>query len=184
MRYIALLLMSVVFLPGCALQAEKYEIDAENIQILKRSLKSDVAVGKFSEDPANKGINNQTFRGSVFSSPYNNSYGQYLQAAITADLKQASHYSKESKIKVSGTLLKHEFDASGVNIGTASMAVRVTVNNSGTEKYNKVVTYAHEWESYFAGFSAFPAAKIGHVDMIKNLMKKIYSDKDFIDACK
>jgi len=185
MRIISLLFLSVVLLPGCALQAEKYEIDAENIQILKRSLKSDVAVGKFSVDAKNKDkINNITFRGSTFVSPYNGSYGDYLQAAITEDLKQASHYSAKSAIKVSGVLLKNEFDASGVNVGTASITARVIVNNSGVEKFNKIVSYAHEWESYFAAFSALPAAKIAYVDVYRNLLKKIYLDKDFINACK
>ena len=185
MRYVTLLLLCVALLPGCALQAEKYEVAAENIQILKRNLKSDVSVGKFAVDPANKDvINNITFRGSSFESPYNKSYGAYLQAAITEDLKQASHYSDKSGIKISGLLLKNEFDASGVNIGTASIEARVIVNNSGTEKYNKVVSYSHEWESYFAAFSALPAAKIAYVDAFRNFLKKIYSDKDFIKACK
>jgi len=185
MRVILLLFLCVLSLSGCALQAEKYEIGAENIQILKRSLKSDVAVGKFAVDGKNKDkINNLTFRGSTFVSPYNGSYGDYLQAALTEDLKQASRYSAKSAIKVSGVLLKNEFDASGVSVGTASIAARIIVNNSGIEKYNKVVSYAHEWESYFAAFSALPAAKIAYVDVYRNLLKKIYSDKDFINACK
>ncbi|MDT8405288.1 hypothetical protein [Sulfuriflexus sp.] len=177
-----LILCCVVFLPGCAIQAHKYEIAAENIQILKRSGKSAIRVGEFSS--ASPKINALTIRGSTFESPYNGSYEEYLKTAITEDLKQASHYAADSNIEVSGVLLKNEFDASGVNIGTASISARVIVNNAGTEKYNKVVTNNHEWESYFAAFSAVPAAQIGYVDTVRNFLKKLYSDEDFIKACK
>lgn len=181
-RSLALLLCCVFILPGCAIQAQKYEISAENIQKLKRAGKSSLRVGDFTVgDPK---INALTMRGAAFESPYNGSYEAYLKAAITEDLKQASRYAEDSNIEVSGVMLENEFDASGVNVGTATISARIMVNNAGTEKYNKVVSYTHEWESYFAAIQAVPAAQIGYVDTFKNFLNKLYSDDDFINACK
>ena len=181
-RNFAVLLCLIVFLPGCAVQAQKYEIAAENIQKLKRAGDSKLKVGNFKA--GNPKVNEITFRGSSFESPYNGSYEAYLQAAITEDLKQASRYADNSNIEVSGVLLNNEFDASGINVGISTISARVRVNNAGKEKYNKVVTNTYEWESYFAAFSALPAAQIGYVDAVRKFLNKLYSDQDFINACK
>jgi len=185
MKYMLLFLSCVAFLPGCAIQAQKYEISAENIQQLKRSGDTKLRIGAVTADSAVKDkINSITFRGSPFVSPYGGAYETYLKEAITEDLKQATRFSEKSDIEISGIMLKNEFDASGVNIGLADISARIIVKNNGNVKYDKVISHHQEWESYFAAFSAAPAAQIGYVDAVRNFLLKVYTDKDFINACK
>lgn len=179
------LLALLAFNVGCSVTANKYTVSTDNVDKLRKSGDSKVAVGKFTAD-ANKEaeINGLTMRGGSFASPYNNSYPEYLQTALKDELSFAGRLSKDSQIVVSGVMLDNKFDGSGINVGEASVSARIKVLRAGTEKYNKVVTTDFKWESYFAAFSATPAAQIAYVNMIQKFLGKLYSDVDFINAIK
>lgn len=123
-------------------------------------------------------------RGGNFSSPYNGSYPEYLQTALTNELEFAGRFSKDSNIAVSGVMLTNKFDGSGMNIGEASVSARIKVLRRGKEKYNKVIATDYTWESYFAAFNAVPAAQIAYAKMIQKFLGKLYSDPDFMNAVK
>ena len=183
-KKVLLIVFAVGFLAtGCTLPTTKYEVSVDNVQQLKRAGKTRVHVGKFTVAPENeKKLNNLTFRGSNFTSPYNNSYAEYLKQAMKSELIEASRYRGNSKIIITGELLKNEFDASGINTGLASISARIVVENNGRKKYNKIISVDHSWESSFGGATALPKAQMGYNDTVNKFLKKLFSDKQFLQA--
>lgn len=170
---------------GCSITANKYTVSTDNVDKLRNSGDSKVAVGKFRAEPGKEAeINGLTMRGGSFNSPYNNSYPEYLQTALSDELSFSGRLNKDSKIVVSGVMLSNKFDGSGINEGEASVSARIKVLRAGSEKYNKVISTDFTWESYFAAFNAMPAAQIAYVHMIQKFLSKLYSDGDFINAIK
>lgn len=175
----------IVFNSGCSVTSNKYTVSTDNIDKLRKGGTSKVNVAKFTADPKKQAeIDGLTIRGASFASPYNGSYAEYLQTALQDELSIANRLDSNSQISISGVVLDNQFDASGVDLGEASLSARIRVTKSGNEKYNKVLTTKHTWESYFAAFKAVPAAQIGYVGMIQKFLGQLYSDKDFINAIK
>ena len=184
-KYFGLAAISLSLFSGCSINANTYESSVSNIQQIRRAGDSKVAVNGFKVDPAKaKEINEKTFRGAGFVSPYDADYAKYLEEALKQELKQANRYDANSNINISGLVLKNHFDASGVNIGEASISADIRVTKGGVEKYKKEISAKHEWESFFSGFSALPAGQKGYVELIQKFLAQLYSDKDFIAAIK
>lgn len=184
MKIITILLLTLsLTISGCSHIAPQYEVSMENVQKLKRSGNSKVKVGSFVAQAGKKNeLNELTFRGGSFSSPVNGSYAQYIKKAIKKELYLANRYSENADIDISSVLLKNEFDGSGTNIGLASISAEFIVRKNDETKYKKTISVDHEWESYFAAFSALPAAKQGYVQLIKKFISKLFTDKDFLRA--
>ena len=184
MRIMPLVLITVaITLSGCTLHAPQYEASMSNVQKLKRNGKAKIKLGAFVEQKGLESkLNGLTFRGSSFLSPTNGSYAQYIKAAIKKELFLAKRLNDNAKIDISSVLLKNEFDGSGINVGLSSISAKFVVRKNGKVKFSKVISVDHKWESYFAAFSALPAAQQGYVNMIQKFIGKLFSDKDFIRA--
>ena len=181
----ALVLFALILSSGCSINANKYESSVENIQQIRRSGDSKVDISGFKVDPAKAAeINNKTFRGSSFSSPYESDYAKYLEESLKQEFKQANRYDPNSNIKVSGIVLNNEFDASGMSVGLASITAVISVTKGGTQKYKKEITAKNQWESSFSGFSALPAGQKGYVELIQKFIAQLLADQNFINAIK
>lgn len=182
---IVLLAALTLLASGCSIMAPNYQPQFDNIRTLRNSSTSPVKLGEFKADPAAADkINKVTLRLSPLQSPYNGSYTDYLKEAIRQELNDAGRLSENSKISISGVLLKNEMDASGVSTGSGSIEARFIVQNDNTVRYDKVKSANHEWPSSFLGPVAIPAAQQAYLPLVQKLLAVLYGDLDFLNALK
>lgn len=181
-----LLLVSVVAIigTGCASVAPPYSASIENVQKLKDNGSYSAKVGDFgsASDPDN--VNPLRIRANSASSPYQNSYANYLSEALKQELALSSKLTQNSNIEVSGTLLKNNVHAGGLAIGYADIQARFIVKNRGEVRYDQIKSAHNEWESSFAGAIAIPRATQEYPVLVQKLLGNLYSDQAFLDALK
>lgn len=114
----------------------------------------------------------------------NQSFGQYLQAALLQELKGAKLWSGVSPLVVSGKLVENDIDISGFSKGDGTIAVEFTITNNDKVVFNKLVSAKHEWESSFIGAIAIPNGQANYPILIQTLFKTLFTDKAFLDAAK
>lgn len=182
MRSAAIVLAAALGLSGCTLMAPEYGSSVENLQALRLSGDSKVAVAQFSaKDNDESKVNEISLRGSSLVSPYG-SYARYLQESLTRDLRDTGRLDPQAKVSVSGVLLKNALDGSGIETGTADMECRFTVQRGERISYDKVHSAHHEWPSAFAGATAIPAAQQNYPVTVQKLLNSLYSDPEFTQA--
>jgi hypothetical protein len=156
-----------------------------NVGTLKDQRPAKVKVGAFTADgPEKNMVNSLTIRGGGFTSPYNESYVDYLREALRQELSMAGLLADNADVELSGVLLKNEFDASGFTLGYGVMEARITVKKAGAVRYDKKKSVRHEWESSFAGMVAIPKAKLNYEVVVQKLLASFYSDPEFQSALK
>lgn len=174
-----------VALSGCSIVAPTYQPSFQNIQKLKDGGTNPVKIGTFIPGNQNKDdVNKITLRASPLVSPYKGSYAEYLHEAILQEMYGAGRLSDKTKVEVSGVLLQNDLDASGISIGTASIKAQFVVKKDAEVRFDKVVSTNHQWDSSFVGAIAIPAAMQNYSVLVQNLLGKLYSDSDFINALK
>lgn len=176
----ALLSCLVVATVGCANNVPKYQVSPKNIEQLKDSGVVSASVGKFDSDKNPDNANPIRLRGNPFSSPYNDSYADYIEESLKLELALAKKYSPNADIVISGVLLKNDIDTAGSGI----VEVKFQVKNKDSLKYEKVITSTLEWESSFFGAVAIPKAANQYPELVAKLLNQLYTDPNFIAALK
>lgn len=169
---------------GCTSVAPSYVGSRQNIEAINAIGDFNISVGKFVDSEAVDNKKQLSIRANTTISPYGQTYSSYLENAIRQDLLISGHYSQDSKIRISGILLKNDIDASGFSVGTGICEVEFNLSNNSTELYRKRFVQEHQWESSFAGAVAIPKAINEYPVMIEKLINKLLSDNDFIKAIK
>lgn len=175
----------LILLSGCASVAPTYQPSMPNVGILKDQRPAKVKVGSFiAEGPERDTVNHLTIRGGSFTSPYNDSYVEYLREAFRQELSMADLLADNSDLEFSGVLYKNEFDASGISLGYAIMEAQLTIKMNGVVRYNKKKSVRHEWESAFAGMIAIPKARENYTVVVQKLLNSFYTDPEFQKSLK
>jgi hypothetical protein len=186
LRFTTLLLALAVTIlsTGCSMMAPQYTSSLDNVQTLKNAGAYKAKVGTFtaSNDPAN--ANPIKIRGSSLASPYDNSYGNYLAAAIKQELQLAQKLSPDATVEISGALLKNDLDTSSFTTGFATIEARFVVKKSGALTYDQVKSIKHEFPSSFVGAVAIPRAVQEYEFAVQKLLGVLYADPAFIAALK
>ena len=186
LRYSSCLIMAaLLILSGCASVAPTYQPSMANVGTLKDQRPAKVKVGAFTADgPEKNKVNNLTIRGGGFTSPYNESYVEYLREALRQELSMAGLLADNTDVELSGVLFKNEFDASGLSLGYGIMEAQLTVKKDGAVRYDKKKSVRHEWESSFAGMIAIPKARENYAVVVQKLLASFYNDPEFQKALK
>lgn len=172
----------VLAITGCSTVAPTYQASFENTQKLKDGSSNQITVDSFKA--ADEEVNNLTIRAGNFVSPTNGSYVEYLQKALEQELYDANRFSKNSNVKVGGTLLENEIDASGFSVGVAHIKAEFTVKENDTLKYKKTHSADIEWPSHFVGAIAIPRAIQEYPKVFTLLLHNLYADGEFMEAIK
>lgn len=143
-----------------------------------------VKVGEFSSKNDVANANPIQIRGSSMASPYQNSYANYLAESIKQELSIASKLAADASLEISGVLLKNDIDASGFNVGFASIEARFLVKKNDQVRYDQVKSVKQEFPSSFAGAVAIPRAIQEYNFAVQKLLALLYADKSFIEALK
>lgn len=167
---------------GCALQAPRYQPSLDNLEVVKK-FPSPLMLGTFSVQPG-AGAASIGLRGGSMVSPVGADYAAYLGDALRQELLLAGKLDAQSKIEVSGMLLKNDIAAGGIVTNSGEIEARIVVRNAGVQRYDKVKRAEATWESSFAGAVAVPKAQQQYPLIVQQLLSRIWTDADFQAAIK
>lgn len=170
------LLAASMLMAGCTAVSPKYQATVDNVRALQAVSAGTVSVGQFTAKDV--GLNYLTIRGSAYTSPYNDSYAEYLKEALRSELESAGKLGSKADVVITGQLLKNTLSAS-IGTGTATIAVQFMVIRNSSIIFDKVLSVDTQWESSFIGAIAIPVAQQNYVDTVKQVLGKLFSDKDF-----
>lgn len=163
-------------LTGCAAVAPSYQPANDNVRALQAMPGGKVSLGQFTAKSDD--LNHITIRGGAYTSPQNDSFAEYLKAALRKELESSGRLDSKASVVITGELLKNSLDAA-IGTGTAVISARIVVTR-GTEKiFDKIFVGESQWESSFMGAVAIPAARRNYADTMKKLLGKLFSDVDF-----
>ncbi len=187
MRSFAVLsLLVMLTVTGCAsdiLKTPKYTSDYASIDALKRQHISKVNIGTVTPKRLSEKVNNISLRGNPLLSS-SRSYAQYLEDALRRDMADANLLDSKSIIKISTMLLKNDIDISDSNTGYGSIEARFTTFRNGYIEFDKIISAETQFESSSSSDVAISNGQNEYPILVRALLNKLYSDKEFIDALK
>lgn len=174
---IAALLLST----GCAIKAPQYNASLDNIEQLKKAPAS-VKVGNFTVQSGTSG--SIGLRGNQMDSPVGSDYAAYLADALQKELKLAGKLDPNSKLEISGQLLKNDIAAAGILTNSGEIEARFVVKNDGVQRYDQVKRADLSWDSSLLGYIAIPKAQQQYPLIVQKLLALLWGDANFQEALK
>jgi len=172
-------LVAAVLLSGCGtFVVPAYSPDYPTLDRLKTRSLQRLALGTVEpRDPA-AAVNVLTLRGAGFAPPVG-SFATYLESALRADLGELRLLDPAAATRLDATLLKNDFDASGISVGTGFMQVRMVVTRDGRVRLDKTYGANTTFESHLAANVAVPRAQAECPALVRRLLQTVYADPDF-----
>lgn len=183
-RLLLFLFVAMIFASGCSLMAPQYSASLENVQTLKDAGNFTAKVGTFTASPDKGNANPISIRGSSLSSPYQNSYANYLGEAIKQELTLAKKLGPDANVEISGMLTKNDLHIAEFTTGSGEIEARFIVKKNSQVQYDQVKTVQHEWPSSFLGSIAIPRAVQEYPNLVQKLLTELYADSAFLKALK
>jgi len=180
-RAVAIMFTLAVLVNGCTIIAPSYTPDYSALDSLKRQKVSKVANVTVEPKDPNEKVNNITLRGSTLASP-SGSYAKYLEDAIRSDLTDANLLDPNSLFKLSSLLITNDINVAGFGTGYGTIAARFSIHRDGAVVFDKIITAETEFESSFVGAVAIPRGQNEYPNLVRVLLKKLYTDKELINA--
>lgn len=178
-RNISVLLLSLFVLTGC-ITAHKYSptgtgkfrngffagktFSVEKIDILQEKKNE---------------INNPRVRLAVMSSPYSDSYAEYLRRALVTELVESQKYSDNSDLVISGKLLKNEITSPVTENGRMTISANIIVKNKGKIIFEKVVSRDEVWRVSLFGDTTRDRAKEAYVKAMNKYVELVFQKIDW-----
>ena len=172
---------TLLLLSACSMMAPKYTFAPDQVQVLRGATLAPAKLGAVTAQGNEAHNDSITLRGSGMHSPYG-SYAQYLQEALTQDLREARLLDAQSSIEISAVLLKNDIDAKGFVTASADIEARFTVKHASQVAYEKNKSAHIEWDSNFIGAIAIPRAQEHYPALVAALLKELYADAEFLQA--
>ncbi|MEJ6020843.1 hypothetical protein [Ramlibacter sp. PS4R-6] len=184
-RFLAALL-ALAALGGCA----QYRLgppvaSIDNIRAARSLPLAPVALGEFRLAPGRPaGIDRSIgMRTNTISSPYGESFAQYLKESLAADLGAAGLLDPASSIVVSAELNDTAMDIPP-GAGSARLAARVKVTRSGRIAFDKELIVESTWPSSFVGVNAIVTAVNEYGLLYRKLVRQLLADPEFVAAAR
>lgn len=172
----------LAFLTGCAGPSPNYSPSIDNVEALKKSGASATRVGTIGVTSGMPGASALSIRANSMVSSVGAHYGDYLAAALKQELEMARLLNPQAVTEISGTLLRNNIDAGGINTNAGQMEARFMVTVAGNVRYDKIKRIEHQWEGAFAGAIAIPNAANNYPVMVQKLVAMLIADPEFIRA--
>jgi hypothetical protein len=167
---------------GCAqFMAPPYSADYTSLDRLKTTQPEKTSVATFQPTDPNHEVNNLTLRGARLKSP-SGSFSKYLEDALINDLKEISVYDAAARTRIDAVIQHNEMAIGGINTGAGLMDVELTVTRAGTERLRKIYQARTSFESSFAGAVAIPKGQSEYPNLVRTLLRNVYTDPAFIAA--
>ena len=178
---VAVAVIFTAMLCACSTTAPNYSASLDNVDKLKIGGDYQAAVGKFTPAPGLKTETGISLRAMTMSSPYGDSYSQYLAEAIKQELSLAGKLSPDSPVRITGTLLENDIDA-GLATGKGTIQARFVVTRGDQTRYDQVKSVETEWSSNFVAAIAIPRATEAYPKLVQKLLTSLLDDDAFLKA--
>lgn len=174
---VAALLLST----GCAIKAPQYNATLDNVEQLKKA-RAPVKLGSFT---VGSGVGGSIgLRGSPMESPVGSDYAAYLADALQKELKLSGKLDPNSKLEISGQLLKNDIAAAGIITNSGEIEARFVVKNDGIQRYDQIKRAELNWDSSLLGAIAIPRAQQQYPLIVQKLLALLWGDAKFHEALK
>lgn len=168
---------------ACSGPSHVYQASSYNVDALRFANASSCRVGEFTNADTKDVEESISFRGlSTFVSPVGDTYADYIARALQDELTLAGVYRDNAPIEISGTMIKHTFDASGTSEGVGDIAVEFLVTNSGRTVYKKTHAVHKQFVTGFNGLEASVNMQKAHTETVEAVLNRLYKDPDFVSA--
>jgi len=181
MNTLRLVMLAAVcaLLGACASLTPQYPVSTANVDTA-RALPGALKVGKLDFAPGRESeLNSVRARASIYRSPVNDSFPDYIAKALETDLAAGGRLNASSPRVVTGVLEKNDLSAAAITTNSAEVAVRFKVTDGARTRFDKVVSVTHEWDSSFLGAIAIPRAIENYVVTVQKLVGKLLGDSEF-----
>lgn len=111
-------------------------------------------------------------------------FSKYLQNAIIQELTEARLLDPKSSVQLTAVLIKNDISAAGIISASGEIEAKFTITNGGKVTFGKVIRATTEWDSNFLGAIAIPRAQQNYPNLVTELLKQLYADRDFVAALK
>nr|WP_274708734.1 hypothetical protein [Pseudomonas sp. S11P7] len=173
--------MLALLLQGCGMTMTRYEPSYENVQKLKQTPPLNAISNP--QVSAESGEGSLVVRANPVRSPPSGSIPAHIQDAITEELRKAGLLDPQAQRHLNVLVVKNELSA-GMGTGDGKLAARFTLLKGNDVVYDATKTVSSQWSSSFFGFIAIPNAVNAYNPMLRDLLKDLYSDPQFIQALK
>lgn len=172
---------ALLLLSACTMNAPKYTFSPDHVQTLRSANLAPARVGTVAVTGKDAHNDTITLRGNGMHSPYG-SYAQYLQEALSQDLREARLLDDKATTEVSAELLKNDIDTKGFGTASGDIEARFTVKRAGQTAYAQNKSAHIEWDSNFIGAIAIPRAQEHYPVLVTALLNALYADAAFLQA--
>lgn len=180
MKKMLLVPMFALLLQGCGMTMTRYEPSFDNVQKLKQTPPLHAISNP--QVTAESGEGSLMVRANPIKSP-TGSIPAHIQDAITEELRKAGLLDPNATRHLQVLVVKNQLNA-GMGTGDGKIAARFTILDGKNVVYDATKEVSHQWSSSFFGFIAIPNATNAYNPMLKDLLKDLYSDPQFIQALK
>ena len=171
--------LAAALVAGCATFAvPAYSPDYPSLDRLKVQGLAPVALGTVEPRDPDHPVNRLTLRGAPFAPP-GSGFAAYLESALRTDLTELRRLDPNASTRLDATLLKNDFDISGVSTGTGFMRVRLVVTRAGQTRLNKTYEASTSFPSHLAANVAVPRAQAEYPALVRALLRNVYTDPAF-----
>lgn len=176
------LLVLAAMTTGCApLHAPPYSTDYEALDRLKAGKPAAVMVGTVQPTDPNHHVNAISLRGAGLRSA-SGTFARYLEDALIRDLKEISAFAPDSATRLDATIVANDVSVGNIATGTGTMQVALTIKRGNQQRLAKTYKAGITFESSFAGIVAIPAGQAAYPQLVRALLREVYSDPEFIAA--
>lgn len=175
------LILMLISMVGCAsVKMSPPSASADTLHKLRAANLESSSVGEFGLAPGLKpeldkslgGLRGMSLRGA------NDSFSQQLKDTVIVELKAAGLYDEKSELQIEAQLLESQVNAA-INKGSAKLAANFTVDKAGKRIFEKSFSVDSQWDSSFIGDIAVPEAINQYSSLYRQLVAKLFDDKDF-----
>jgi hypothetical protein len=169
--------VATMSLTGCAtVVATPYQPTNDNVRSLQALPGGLVSLGEFTAKSPD--LNHLSIRSNSFTSPFNDSFAEYLKAALRSELEASGKLDPKSPVVITGELQTNSIDPA-MGTANAHISARIVIKRGNETVFDKVVHGDSEWESSFIGAIAIPMARQQYGETLKKLLANLFADPSF-----
>ncbi|MBN0986642.1 hypothetical protein [Amphritea pacifica] len=179
LRYCLIVLLTLVT-AGCgALKSPAYSPDYQVLDNLKNKQLLNVSVAPVEPTDPEAKVNKISLRAASLTTDQG-TFSAYFEQSMIQDLTEMGIYQPSSNVQIKATLVENNIDISSFSKGHGKMIVDLEIHKSSVLTFSKQYIGETEFESSFAGAVAIPKAQSEYPYLVRELLKQIYSDPEFI----
>lgn len=179
-RTLSIILFFCVFVISGCVSVHKYVPTGNKILRSSKLSNKKFFIGEINVSEKNKEeINNPKIRLHSMTSPYNNSYGEYLKRALIMELVESQSFGEEDGLVISGTLLKNVITSPVTEQGIISISARIIVKEKEKTVFDEIISYETKWDVPFVGEYAIERGQALYMQTMRKFVERVFYDINF-----